>query len=252
MELAGDGRMNMSLTKSKVMGDGCRALTIGALVLLAPCAKAEDNAQFRTAVSFTGGLSVGSLGGPGGFAGTVGERFGFGRRESNTAFALGGTISRDVTPRLTVEANGSYLDRQSGAWSADAGIRLNLVPSSRPLVPYVAVSGGVMGGSTAHLDLDGIGHTDQELMGYVQSHLPQFGPGGRIEDAVAALRTAIQQAPDVISGGSYTNGMVTMGGGVRFDAGPHVFVRPDARAQVVFSNNARVVGLFTLNFGYRF
>jgi hypothetical protein len=38
---------------------------------------------------------------------------------------------------------------------------------------------------------------------------------------------------------------------VQFAAGPHVFVRPDARAQVLFGDT-RVLGLFTLNFGYRF
>jgi hypothetical protein len=31
-----------------------------------------------------------------------------------------------------------------------------------------------------------------------------------------------------------------------------VFVRPDVRAQLVFSNDTRVLGLFTLNFSYRF
>ena len=46
--------------------------------------------------------------------------------------------------------------------------------------------------------------------------------------------------------------MMTLGGGVVLAAGPHIFVRPDARAQVVFSGDTQVLGLFTLNFGYRF
>jgi hypothetical protein len=49
-----------------------------------------------------------------------------------------------------------------------------------------------------------------------------------------------------------TDGMMTLGGGVVLAAGPHIFVRPDARAQVVFSGDTQVLGLFTLNFGYRF
>ena len=40
--------------------------------------------------------------------------------------------------------------------------------------------------------------------------------------------------------------------GARFAVGPHVFVRPDARAQFVFAGDNRVLGLFTVNFGYRF
>ena len=46
--------------------------------------------------------------------------------------------------------------------------------------------------------------------------------------------------------------MATLGVGVEVAAGPHGFVRPDARAQVVFSDDTRVLGLFTLNFGHRF
>jgi hypothetical protein len=46
--------------------------------------------------------------------------------------------------------------------------------------------------------------------------------------------------------------MLTLGGGVRFNSGAHVFVRPDVRAQVVFGGDTRILGLFTLNFGYRF
>ena len=48
------------------------------------------------------------------------------------------------------------------------------------------------------------------------------------------------------------SGLLVVLGGVLFAAGSHVFVRPDARAQVVFSGPTRVLGLFTLNFGYRF
>jgi hypothetical protein len=224
------------------------ALVAGLLVGSAPSSRAEDNAPFRTAVSFTGGLSVGSLGGPGDFGGGL-ERFGFGRRDSGAGLAVGGSISRDVTPRLTVEANGAYLDRHSGGWSADAGLRLNLVPASRSLVPYFAVSGGVIGGNSGRIDVSGLEQTGQDLRTFLQSHMMQ---PGRIGDVMAAVTTAMQQMDNHGAGGNYTNGMLTMGGGVRFDAGPHVFVRPDARAQLVFSHNARVLGLFTLNFGYRF
>ena len=45
--------------------------------------------------------------------------------------------------------------------------------------------------------------------------------------------------------------LVTLGACVQFAAGEHVFARPNARAQVVFGDT-RVLGLFTLNVGYRF
>src|SRR6185295_19683133 len=89
------------------------------------------------AVSALGGLSVGSsrsfefAGGRGSFG-----------RGSDTGFAVGGGLAHDFSPRLTLEASGAYLDRNAGAWSADAGLRLNLVPSGKSLVPYFAVSGG--------------------------------------------------------------------------------------------------------------
>jgi hypothetical protein len=244
--------MNSLHPKSKMLRPVGFAVVMSALVLSAPSARAEDNALFRNSVSFTGGLSVGSPA-YGGFAGDFAHRFGFGRDGSNTGFAVGGTFARDVTPRLTVEASGLYRDQNSGGWSADAGLRLNLVPASRSMVPYFAVSGGLIGGHARGLDLEGMGPNDADLMGFLQSHIPNSGMPGRIEDAMAALRGAMQQQGFNLGGGrSYTDGMLTMGGGVRFDAGPHVFVRPDARAQLVFSNNARVLGLFTLNFGYRF
>lgn len=226
-------------------------VVLGALAFSVSSLQAEDNAQFRTAVSVTGGLSVGSEGGLGG--GLAG-RFGFERDGSDAGLAVGGGIARDLNPRLTLEANGAYFDRGSGGWSADLGLRLNLVPASRTLVPYFAVSGGVIGGETRR--------NERELFGpiatpFVDARVqplrgsPQTGRG-RGGNVFPAVTTAIQQFDEFRSGGSYTDGMLTMGGGVRFDAGPHVFVRPDVRAQLVFSNDTRVLGLFTLNFGYRF
>jgi len=61
MEIAGDESMK-TLQKLKNMMS-VRAFAVGAFVLAAPFAAAEDNAPFRTALSVTGGLSVGSLGG---------------------------------------------------------------------------------------------------------------------------------------------------------------------------------------------
>jgi len=76
--------------------------------------------------------------------------------------------------------------------------------------------------------------------------------GGRPTTTVPTIR-GDGRLPELTTEGSReTSGLMTLGGGAVFAAGPHVFVRPDARAQVVFSGDTRVLGLFTLNFGYRF
>jgi hypothetical protein len=51
---------------------------------------------------------------------------------------------------------------------------------------------------------------------------------------------------------THTSGLLTFGGGVTFASGEHVFVRPDARAQVLFGDDTHVLGRFTVNVGYRF
>ena len=84
-----------------------------------------------------GGLSVGT-------SQTVGRQlFGLGDAGDGSGFAVGGSLTHDLSPRLTFEATGLYMDRSSSAWSADAGLRLNLRPTSESIVPYFAVSGGV-------------------------------------------------------------------------------------------------------------
>jgi hypothetical protein len=212
----------------------------------------EEAGQFRTAVSVVGGLSVGSshsirfANGRGVFAG-----FGGG---SETGFAVGGSVAHDLTPRITLEATGLYLDRNASAWSADAGVRLNLMPSRESIVPYFAVSGGLYGESGQTVTLDGIG-LPEDLRGG-----RGFQTGGGFPAPIGGGRG--QRPPVTIGRGepptittshsSSTDGLLTLGGGVTFAAGPHVFVRPDARAQLVFAGDNRVLGLFTINFGYRF
>jgi len=225
---------------------------LAAIAVLAPLSAVplpaqEETSHYRTAISAVGGLSVGSSRfglreGRGGFGG-------FGDHE-RSGFAVGGGLAHDLSSRLTLEAGGLYVDRGSSAWSADAGLRVNLEPSGRSLVPYFAVSGGAYGERSETLvGKLGAGDGSRETGNHRQrgesgrNVMPTFRPG-----AGAASRTA-----DVVSitSSRRTSGMMTLGGGVQFAAGEHVFVRPDARAQVVFGDT-RVLGLFTLNFGYRF
>jgi hypothetical protein len=226
------------------------SLAVAVLVVLS-CGSAyaqEEIGQFRTAVSAVGGFSVGSS-----------RSFGFGDgrgdfgRGSGSGFAVGGSLAHDLTSRLTLEASGLYLDRSAGAWSADAGLRLNLVPSGESLVPYFAVSGGVYGESGQRLGGSPLGTEDPRYLANVP---PRRAPGSRRPGSSPAPVPVFRDGRDgnAIGTGtsSETDGLMTLGGGVVFAAGPHVFVRPDARAQVVFSGDTRVLGLFTLNFGYRF
>jgi hypothetical protein len=202
------------------------------------CAQEEAAGQYRTAVSVIGGLSVGSTGSP--HLGLDRIVRGFGN-DDGAAFTVGGSIAHDLTPRLTLEASGLYQDRGSSAWSADAGLRLNLKPSSESLVPYFAVSGGLFGESTetATVNLD------------PRRALEFFRGGPRFPVRAGDFRSLVESSFTTTTSHS-TDAMMTLGGGLVLAAGPHIFVRPDARAQVVFSGDTQVLGLFTLNFGYRF
>ena len=221
------------------------SLALAVLVVLS-CGSAyaqEEPGQFRTAVSALGGLSVGSSQSFE-FAGGRGS-FGHG---SDAGFAVGGGVAHDFSSRLTLEANGAYLDRNAGAWSADAGLRLNLVPSGRSLVPYFAVSGGAYSERSERVTVT---LPDVDLPRNFGGFPGQRGGGGR-PITVSTIR-ADGRLPRLTTDGSReTSGLMTLGGGAVFAAGAHVFVRPDVRAQVVFSDDTRVLGLFTLNFGYRF
>jgi hypothetical protein len=217
-----------------------------AVLVVSSCGSAyaqEEIGQFRTAVSALGGLSVGSSQSFE-FAGGRGS-FGHG---SDAGFAVGGSVAHDFSSRLTLEANGAYLDRNAGAWSADAGLRLNLVPSGRSLVPYFGVSGGVYSERNERMSitLPGI-----EIPRGFGGFPGQRGGGGR-PITVSTIRGDGRLPTLTTEGSRETSGLMTLGGGAVIAAGSHVFVRPDARAQVVFSGDTRVLGLFTLNFGYRF
>src|SRR5262249_44198010 len=176
------------------------------------------------AVSAVGGISVGSSHrfGPGGLVGFY---------DSGSGFAAGGGVAHDLSSRLTVEANGLYVDRGLNAWSADAGVRLHLRPAGESLVPYFGVSGGAYGEKTRVVE------------GIPIRNLPSYPPGRHGEPPYGVPHPPTSSALTVTTS-SRTDGMLTFGGGVRIASGPHVFVRPDARAQVVFGGDTRVLGLF--------
>ena len=141
--------------------------------------------------------------------------------------------------------------RDSAAWVRQArGLLLNLTPASDSVVPYFAVSGGVYSERSRGFDVSPwVDLVDDAFEGRPGRGSMLPGLPGAVGAAVEAARAA---AAASLEGTRRTDGLLSLGGGVRFEAGPHVFVRPDVRAQLVFSGDTRVLGLFTLNFGYRF
>jgi hypothetical protein len=208
-----------------------------------------------TSLSFMGGLSTGT---------------------SDTGVALGGTFIFELSPRLALEAAGQYMDRGSGADAFDlsGNLLVSLVPSSRELVPYATAGGGLY---RASYDL---GH--RRFLGPMLSPLlrgtnlwPGMGPvrSGPLFDPFDGMpdfdfedffgemphfyrnRLGNMVIPEngLLGARSFTDPAVNFGGGVRFDVGPHVFLRPDARVLVAFADgDTYSIGLFTIHVGYRF
>ena len=216
-------------------------VAVGVAVLCGGTAWAEEGSPYPTAFSVVGGLSVGT-------SQTVGRQlFGLGDAGEGSGFAVGGTLAHDLSPRLTFEATGLYMDRSSSAWSVDTGLRLNLRPTSESIVPYFAVSGGVYS-ERVQTDFGALveGVEDIEPVLDVIAHLiPQVANiYGLVETAGSSLPFDTHR--------THTSGLLTFGGGIVFASGEHVFVRPDARAQVLFGDDTHVMGRFTVNVGYRF
>ena len=110
-------------------------LAVGVAVLCGGTAWAEERSPYPTSFSVVGGLTAGT-------SQTVGRQlFGLGDAGEGSGFAVGGDIAHDLSPRLTFELTGLYMDRSSNAWSVDTGLRLNFRPTSESVVPYFAVSG---------------------------------------------------------------------------------------------------------------
>jgi hypothetical protein len=217
-------------------------VAVGVAVLCGGTAWAEEGSPYPTAVSVVGGLSVGT-------SQNVGRQlFGLGNAGSGSGFAAGGSLAHDLSPRLTFELTGLYLDRSSSAWSADAGLRINLRPTSESVVPYFAVSGGVYG-ERVQTDFGALVEGVEDL-GPVLESIALLLPQAR--NLYGLVETTGRSLP-FDKHRTHTSGLLTFGGGIVFASGEHVFVRPDARAQVLFGgDDTHVMGRFTVNVGYRF
>jgi hypothetical protein len=173
---------------------------------------------------------------PGG--GTIAITGGGATTASTVGALVGGTVVYDVNDRLALEGLGAWFDRgrTAEAFTASAGVLVNLLPLGRTAVPYAAAGAGLYRASFDVPYLGGVWST---------AGMPHFY--GR--------RAAMPGAPvnGAFATRTFTDPSVTMGGGVRVTLAPHLEVRPDARAIVVFDDGfSHTIGLFGVNVGFRF
>ncbi len=164
------------------------------------------------------------------------------------------------------------------------GIKLNLLPAGGRTIPYAVVGGGVY---HARFDMDGMfgglsgrfaPGTMMQPIGGGQAGFGMLGPGygghmpgqgfGPAYGAYAggtftpphlpsfyANRFGQMQVPEDGRWGtrSFTDPAMTIGGGLKLDVTDRLFIRPDARALVVFGDGrTNTLGLFSLGVGVRF
>ena len=212
--------------------------------------------------------------GPGGTIAFLGG----GAATTSTAGPLAGaTVVYDINERWSVEGQGAWLGRGSGAdaFSLTGSVLVNLLPLGRRVVPYAAAGGGMY---RASFDL---GHA--RLMGAIAG---SFGPGSAFCPSPGAgymrgpgsgfgdctvpgagfwgvgempgfygrrLGMVMVPAGGVWGRRSFTDPAVSFGGGVRLNLASHLELRPDARATVVLDGGSSyTVGVFGVNLGYRF
>lgn len=177
--------------------------------------------------------------------------------------ALGGVLVRDLTSRLSAEAAASYLGRGMGSngLSASAALLVHLRPTHEKAVPYLAAGGGFyrasfdMGSArfSGPMDRGGsmMGGSGMMGMGWTGADQWDFGQMPHFYGARLAGQPGAQEPYD--GQRSFTDPVVSLGGGLRIDLGSRLYLRPDARALVVVSSDeTNTFGLFTVNFGYRF
>ena len=216
-------------------------LAVGVAVLCGGTAWAEERSPYPTSFSVVGGLTAGT-------SQTVGRQlFGLGDAGEGSGFAVGGDIAHDLSPRLTYELTGLYMDRSSSAWSVDTGLRLNFRPTSESVVPYFAVSGGVYS-ERVQTNFGALVHGAENIEPVLDA-IARFIP--QVANLYGIVETTGRSLP-FDQHKTHTSGLLTFGGGVNIASGEHVFVRPDARAQVLFGGDTHVLGRFTVNVGYRF
>jgi len=200
---------------------------------------------------------------------------------SDTGVAAGGAVLVDVHDRISIEGQGTYLDRGRGAdaFAAAVGVLVNLLPAGEPLVPYAAFGGGVY---RVSFDLG-----DPRFLGPIGARFAAgntvcpapgsgfgFGPGPGLGAGSASCPAnatgywgvgalprfyARRLGPLVVpraaawEARAFTDPALSFGGGLRFNVSDRLMVRPDARAVVIVGDgDTHTIGVFVAHVAYRF
>lgn len=195
---------------------------------------------------------------------SVSVRSGVASGSGETGASIGGAFTWDFSPRIGIETGAVYTDRgrDANAWSADARMVVTLVPSGRAR-PYAAAGAGIY---RAMFDLDrsfdtfmrqqmgGQPFDRQAMTQFVNQH-PMNGFYSQRMNARAQMPAFGSQGMNGMGGmrESFTDPAVSLGGGVRLDLGGRLIARPEARMLVVLRDGrSHTVGMFTMDFGFRF
>lgn len=191
--------------------------------------------------------------------------------------SAGAAIAYDLSKRLTAEASGGYLGGNMGsrASSLSAGLLIDLTGPGKA-VPYVTVGGGLY---RARFDMDNrnmFGGLGGMVPGTQLVPLPNnmgFGmmqgfTGSMWQGAWTGPTTAPANMPQFYSMRlgtmtassdgrlgiqSFTDPMVSVGGGVNFRLSDRLALRPDVRALMVFGGgDTYTVTVLSFGLGYRF
>lgn len=230
-----------------------------AIALAIPAIASAQTTPAPASVGVLGGLSAGS--------GDAGANVGL-----NLAF--------DATDRVGVEARGIFMQRGNGTTGLEAtGTMLFTIARGPNTAPYAAVGGGVYRSS---FDLG-----NQAMFGRLGS---QFGPGTMMVPIRGTAGFGMMDGDTPFNGSvlkgwngptfntsrmpafyanrlgqmtvpanghwgmrSFTDPVLTFGGGIRLDVSRRFYVKPDVRAIVVFADGDRLtLTTMTVGVGYRF
>ena len=176
---------------------------------------------------------------------------------SDTGPSVGGAITVDLSPRFALEVNGTFADRGAGAdaLSVQAGLLANLISGDVRVQPFIAAGGGFYRASF-----------DPTARRFFGGMTGPFGPGmspcGGTGDCPYGNVPAFygrRMGPVAAAGAdgtwtrTFTDPAFHLGGGVRINVTPHMFIRPELRGLFVAADDeVQSLGALSVGFGYRF
>lgn len=222
-------------------------------------AGAQSISDSRFSVGLTGGLATGT---------------------HQSGGALGAALSVKVTPRVDAEVETTYADRGPGmdALAFEGRMQIALLPRRARVVPQITVGAGAYRASFDLNDrmmfgqfsqMGGTGFTPYVgQYGGMMGGNAGYGWRGSMWTGTAGAPFNIPQMPmfyarrmgnitipasGMMGGRSFTDPAAIFGGGVTLNASERIYVRPEARALMVFGDgDTYTLGFFTLRVGFRF